>query len=79
MCTGFDPVWDRVISPWQQFPVAAGTGVTVACEEPYELRGEQFVTCVEGTTFTFTSDVAPYCEGKQKCYQQIVEWMGFDQ
>ena len=26
--------------------------MTVECEEPYELKGDQFVTCIEGTTFS---------------------------
>ena len=36
--------------------------MTLECEEPYELKGDQFVTCVEGTTFTSTT--VPHCEGK---------------
>ena len=70
-CTGIDPSWSNVIAPYNDFPVAAGTYLTLACEEPYEVKGDNYVTCVEGTTFSTTTGVpsaVPYCEGKNSVY-----------
>ena len=49
--------------------------MTLECEEPYELKGDQFVTCVEGTTFTSTT--VPYCEGKNTVINTLVITWGF--
>ena len=43
----------------EEFPVVAGTVVTLNCNAGYELSGDKEVTCVKDTEFKYTNE--PQC------------------
>ena len=43
----------------KQFPVSAGTVLSLSCNEEHELRGDKTVTCTTNTKFQIS--VEPYC------------------
>lgn len=61
-CTGLKAEWTSTLTTTTQFPVAPGTVVVVTCTEPWATnRGDNQVTCVTGTEFSYTEE--PSCIG----------------
>ena len=54
-CSGLPPEV-KFLHTSQQFPVVPGTHVTVSCDPTLnvELRGDNVITCLDGTLYTFT-------------------------
>ena len=57
-CTSLKTTWTNMKTN-KQFPVSAGTVLSLSCNEGYELKGDQTVPCTRNTEFQFS--VEPSC------------------
>ena len=58
-CEGLPSKWEEMMTE-TQFPLPPGDEVSLKCSPGHTLTGDNTVTCVEGTEFSFTN--APSCE-----------------
>ena len=59
-CTGLPTNISRLVTD-AQFPVSQGTPVKVGCEEGFTVDGNDVITCVKGTLFSWEEE-EPECE-----------------
>ena len=57
-CTGLKTTWTNMKTD-KAFPVFKGTVLSLSCNDGYELKGDQTVTCTRNTEFQFS--VEPNC------------------
>ena len=62
-CTGLKTTWTNMKAS-KQFPVYSGTVLSLSCNEGYELKGDETVTCIQNTEFQYSTE--PTC-GECEC------------
>ena len=62
-CTSQKKTWTNMKAS-KQFPVSTGTVLSLSCNEGYELKGDETVTCIQNTEFQYSTE--PNC-GENKC------------
>ena len=84
-CSSLPPSW-RKITTETQFPLKPGSEVALKCSPGHTLTGDSAVTCLEGTTFSYTN--TPTCtlglvinvslydsRNLERCSAQILIWI----
>ena len=70
-CESLPPSWNDIMAN-TQFPLPPGVGVSLTCSPGHTLTGDNTVTCVKGTEFSFNN--APSClQGLLESRQKVVQ------